>query len=288
MPRYLTPSKIALLALVSIYAEGSVPESVTVKLLSLLLNHVIQTPARNFAAMPTGSAHAIPIETFEKELSPLVSSFPGRSMWDLLLKRIWSIDCADALHTFLTNIPTLLFKTKAEREEDRKNGIAPDPPLSKHLSRIARTSPIGVLIRRSHIEFIRLQFHDSISLWENFVAYRLPTRHAWARRNPSEGRSSLDSNLSYLALDASSSLTQVVYRNIIDEEASHGGFSAYDTERLLEFQVSEIQSKILLLRFGPYADSLGHGSRLPEELGRRIQDMVRTGLPVPNLIHYLR
>ncbi|KAL9108729.1 MAG: hypothetical protein Q9227_006525 [Pyrenula ochraceoflavens] len=262
MPRYLTPSKIALLALVSIYAQGSVPKASTVQVLSLLLRQIVQNSSRNALALPTSNAHAIPIETFERELGPLASSFPGRSMWDLLLKKLWSLNCSDALDSFLTSITTYLAKTKAERDEDRKNGIAPDPPISKHLSRIARASPIGAFIRRAYIEYIRLQFHDAITLWESFVAYRLPTRQAWEKRNSSQGRSSFDSNLAEFGLDASNPLTQIVYRNVLEEDTSQGGFSAFDTERLLEFQSRDrtfyqyalLNLAILQADFGCYSE----------------------------------
>lgn len=237
MPRYLTPSKIGLLALVAIYVEGLIPNSSALDALSFLMNNVLKSSAKESTKASIEAEDAIPIDSFERTLSPLVSSFPGRTVFDSFLKKVWSIDCADTLHSFLTNITCLLTKSRQERERDA------DDDATQGL-RIARTSPLGAFIRRSHLEFTRLQFHDAISLWERFVCYRLSTRYAWEKKNQSDARNILDQNLSELRLDWTSPLSETVYRSIAEEEQPLArNFSTHDVEKLLEFQVSEIQSK---------------------------------------------
>lgn len=239
MARYLSPSKVALLALVAIYTEGVVPNSATIPILSFLVTHLLNEDSTRTEASGNESAHVVPISEFEKSLSKVQSAFPGRTIWDLFLKKIWMLDCSDALDTFITNIKSVLVRTK--EEADREGEEESDP----NRMRLSRTSPLGAFVRRAHLEYTRLQIHDAIKLWENFIAYRLPTQQVWEKRNPSEVRNAIDVNLTALNLDSSSKLAQVVYRNLGEQDYDEGGFSTFDVERLLEFQVSEMQSKFI-------------------------------------------
>lgn len=111
---------------------------------------------------------------------------------------------------------------------------------------LSRGSPLGAFVRRCQLEFTRLQFQDSVKLWRGFIKYRLPTFHAWARRNPSAEHTAVDMNLAAIGADVSSPLGQAVYGNIgrdVEEEAS---ISTKDVERLLEFQVGELQRRWFL------------------------------------------
>ncbi len=58
-------------------------------------------------------------------------------------------------------------------------------------------------------------------------------------------RNAIDVNCTALNLDSSSKLAQVVYRNLGEQDYDEGGFSTFDVERLLEFQVSEMQSEFI-------------------------------------------
>jgi len=240
MSRYLTPSKVALLCLVSLYTEGVIPTSSIVPVLSFLVSHLF--PLESAESSPPSAkwqgSHAVAIDELNKVLSVHSSSVPGRSVWDLFLRKIWSLDCCDALEVFFANISSVLAKTREEQVRDRDNCVAPE---TGHIL-LSRYSPLGAFVRRAQLEFTRLQFHDSVKLWESFIKYRLPTYRAWARRNPSGEQTAVDVNLIELGLDSSSQLAQVVYGNIEDNLEDDRGFSTKDAERLLEFQVGELQS----------------------------------------------
>lgn len=245
MTRYLTPSKIGLLALVSVYVEGSVPNAATIPVLSFLVSFLLPPdPSKHISDLvKSGENHVIPIDEFERVLSPLASNKPGRSVWDRFLEKIWAVDCCDALHTFVNVMSTALAKTREQQKRDAEHGedAVPDHML------VSRTSPLGVFIRRVHLEYTRIQFHDAVTLWQNFIAYRRPTKKAWEKRKPSYATSSIDVNLSYLKLDEDSPLAQVIYRELSppqaqEEYVEESGFSTQDVERLLEFQVGEMQS----------------------------------------------
>ena len=239
MARYLTPSKIGLLALMTIYTEGVVPTSKTTSVLSFLLSHVLSDISHSATVPSAGYDHAVPIAVFEAALSTHASAIPGRTIWDLFLKKLWSFDCSDALDQFITNTASLLIKSRDQLLKERESVGEVDPGPG----RISRASPFGAFIRRAHLEFTRLQFHDAILLWQRFLTYRLPTRQMWERKNVSAGRSALDVNLSDFQIDTSHPLAQIMYGGLVAEDIEDdGGFSTHDKERLMEFHVSELQS----------------------------------------------
>ncbi|KAL5041404.1 hypothetical protein BDW71DRAFT_168034 [Aspergillus fruticulosus] len=270
MSRYLTPSKVALLSLIYIYTEGVVPNSSAIHVLSFVVAYLSPLGAGEAPSCSDSwsAQYSVSIEDLEKALKAHPSSIPGRSIWDLFLRKIWSIDSCDALELFFTEISTTLAKTREERIRERDAGLAPESSCM----RLARCSPLGAFVRRAQLEFTRLQFHDSVKLWKGFVKYRLPTYRAWARRNPSNEQASVDINLLELGLDTSSHLAQVAYGNIEDDEGDCY-VSTKEVERLLEFQIGELQ------RFG---------GRVPEGLKAQLKRIIASGVTLPDLIHYLR
>lgn len=236
MTRYLTPWRTSLLCLIAVYTDGVVPNSSAIHVLSFLTKGLFPLDP----ADKQWQKHYLPsIAELEEVLSGHESSVPGRTLWDLFLKKIWSIDSLDALEEFFCDVlPSLLSKTREQLIQDRDNGLAPEDEGMK----LSRSSPLGAFIRRAYLEYTRLQFHDSVKLWSGFVKYRLPTYHMWARRNPSDEQAPVDINLLIHGLDSTSYLSQVVYGNIEDDEEEESLVSVKDAERLIEFQVGELQS----------------------------------------------
>ncbi|PWY67510.1 anaphase-promoting complex subunit Apc5 [Aspergillus heteromorphus CBS 117.55] len=270
MTRYLTPSKIALLCLISIYTEGVVPNSSAIHVLSFLVTCL--SPLSRGPNSPAAEKEAqcsVSITDLEDALTAHQSSIPGRSVWDLFLKKIWSIDCCDALEVFFADISAILVKTRDEQIRDRDAGLAPETGCM----RLSRCSPLGAFVRRAQLEFTRLQFHDSVNLWKGFVKYRLPTYHVWARKNPSDEQAPVDINLLNLNLDTSDHLAQVAYGNIEGDSEDEQYVSTKDVERLLEFQINELQSL---------------GGRVPDGMKAQLKRIITSGVTVPNLVHYLR
>ncbi|KAG5292406.1 anaphase-promoting complex protein [Histoplasma ohiense] len=274
MTRYLTPSRISLLALVSVYAEGVVPNSAIIPVLSFLVSHLLppQPSTQHLTSSNTttqDSNHAIPIQDFEAATSSLASSIPGRTVWDLLLKKLWKLGCSDALDEFFAGILTMLTKTREDQINDRNNGIAPQTGRMM----ISRTSLLGMFVRRAHLEYTRLQFHDAVALWRGFIKYRLPTYQLWAKRNPLDSQIAVDVNLVELGLDLTSPLVKVVYGALEEGKDVEVGMSTRDIERLLDFQVGEMQS---------------NGCRITGEMKSRLEQMVMSGVSVPSSQHYIK
>ena len=290
MSRYLTPSKVALLCLISIYTEGVVPNTSAVHVLSFLVSCLLplESAERTSTASEWKQRSLVSISDLERALSGHASSIPGRSIWDLFLKKIWSLKCLDALEIFFVEIAVVLQKTREERIYDRDNGIAPETGSI----RLSRSSPLGVFVRRAQLEFTRLQFHDSVKLWRSFVKYRLPTHPAWARKNPPDEQGAIDVNLVEMAEFPSEMLASVVYGNMDDDSEDEMDISTKDVERLLEFQVGELQSMcmtpILCVDYGQLTGFIGLGGRVPDEMRVQLGRILSSGVTVPSLAHYLR
>ena len=237
MTRYLTPWRICILCLITVYTDGVVPNSSAIHVLSFLTKGLFPLDPADKQL----EKNCIPtITEIEEVLSSHESSVPGRTLWDLFLKKIWSLDSLDALEIFFSDtLPSLLTKTREQLIQERDNGIAPETEGM----RLSRTSPLGAFVRRAQIEYARLQFHDSVKLWSAFVKYRLPTYHMWARKNPHDEQAPIDINLPLHGLDSTSYLSQVVYGNVEDVSDEEGIASSKDSERLIEFQVGELQRK---------------------------------------------
>lgn len=237
MGRFLTPSKIALLVLAQIYSKGSIPLCSNAKVLNVLISRTLLDPSDSEELLRQHDGNTI--LDLERALTGQASVIPGRTVWDLLLKGLWAIDCADALDWFITEVPSLLGKTRDELLKERDEGLPPQPA-----GKIVRTSALGVFIRRCSLEYLRLQFQDSTALWMDLIAYRMPTKRAFTRKNPNALRSAFDCNLADLELDVSNPLTGIMFRRMLgDVETQQKAYSTHESEKLMEFQVSEMQSK---------------------------------------------
>ncbi|KAM5452455.1 APC5 protein [Microsporum audouinii] len=289
MARFLTPSKVALLALISIYTEGVVPNAAIVPILSFVVSHLLPLEA----SKAVGHGHARPadnkepgaaaadktvqlqgtpsVEGIEEVTDGLASSIPGRTIWDLFLKRLWQFDCADTLDEFISSLSDILVKTREERLQEGEKEEEADERHGRVL--LARHSPLGAFVRRIRLEYTKLQFHDAMALWKAFIRYRMPTYAAWAKRNPSDAQLTVDANLFELGLDLDSPLARVMYGDLADEADEGSGMSVRDVERLLEFQISKMQSK---------------GTRVAPEMKAQLERIIMAGATVPCLFHYLR
>ena len=246
MSRYLTPSKLGLLALISLYTESVVPSAATIPILSFLVSHVLPV---NFAAYQNlSSPHSrhvsLVIEDFQRATISHVSGIPGRTIWDLLLNKLWKLNSFDALHVFFEGLPLLLQKTREEQQQDAEVGI----DFSPNRMRLSKASPVGIFVRRAQIEFARLQFHDGVTLWRTFVAYRASTLPQWRKRNQAAGHISFDANLR--ELDIGDRLTDVVYGDFSHGTKYDARHSTEELEKLLEYQIDRMQSTV---RWGPKA-----------------------------------
>lgn len=245
MSRYLTPSKIGLLALIQLYVDSMVPTTATIPILSFMVSHLLRKQSgRDTPSI--GRSPIITIDEFQSALISHASAIPGRTLWDLFLKNLWTIDSFDALHVFFDGLNILLTKSREELQQEADEGAAPQPTSAEQIL-LARSSPLGIFVRRAQLEFTRLPLHDGIQLWKYFVVYREPTLATWRKRNPGAGKTSFDANLRVGF--GGGKIGELLYGDLGRGVGSgNGGLgpavaSADDAERLMEFQIDQMQSK---------------------------------------------
>ena len=66
----------------------------------------------------------------------------------------------------------------------------------------------------------------------------------WRRRNPSAGNTSYDTNLTVGQFGSSQKIVDLLYGDLGDESPKEASVSTADVERLLEFQVDQMQSTL--------------------------------------------
>jgi len=242
MSRYLTPSKIGLLALTSLYTESVIPSAATVPILSYLVSHILPVTSNTSRTETKSSLHdsTLTIDDFQRATISHISGIPGRTVWDLLLHKLWKVDSFDALHVFFDTLSLLLQKKSEEQQSQAEHGVDPNP----NRILLSRTSPLGSFVRRTQLEFTRLPFHDGITLWKAFVTYRASTLLQWKKRNPAAGNTSFDSNLGDDNLALGGPLTALVYGECEIHPNLQASISTEDVERLLDHQVDHMQSRL--------------------------------------------
>ena len=302
MARCLTPASIGLLSLIELYTDRAVPIDSTVPILSFIVSHLLPSSLPKPQNKLPGSApresslnFVITIKDFEKLLHghPSAAGLPGRSLWDAFLRKLWDINSLDELHTFFDRRSHLLARTKEEDKRDEAMGIA--PPEDKIIL-LARTSPIGAFVRRAQLEFARLKFHDALDLWKSFTRFRQSSHEAWRKRNPGAGPWSFDAVLSE-AVDewdesAKDTFMNVGYDGGFEKKTEEGLVSTNDIEKLLEFQIEQMQSKYCASPFSHPARVLLTQSELGERVPEAVQDQFKgildSNVMIPSLSHYVR
>jgi anaphase-promoting complex subunit 5 len=246
MSRYLTPSKVSLLALVQLYCEAPISGSFTIPLLSFILSEISSSSTENAIVqdaqdVPKPRLSAVDFDVEALQCEP---GLPGRTLFDLFIKRLWEIDSLDALHVLFQSLDDLFqpLSLPAEGEDTLSS-------LQKKRQKItlSGTSPIGLFVRRARLEFTRLQFSDVLKLWTAFVAFRRPTLRILEKLGSRED-STLDIHgraLQELDLDAEA----LPGAEDDDAPSDHGRLqsmdggmiSANDIERILDFQSEKMQ-----------------------------------------------
>lgn len=154
----------------------------------------------------------------------------------------------NALHEFFANRAVLLAKSPEEIKKDGEMGI---PPPSQDMILLSRTSPCGSFVRRAKVEFDRLRFSDALALWIAFAKWRQESKVYWSRRNGALGRwagdKALEDGEEDWGPEATEMLELVAYGGMSLGDAGEGCVSTDDVEKLLEFQVEQMQSEYTML-----------------------------------------
>ncbi|KAF4548527.1 Anaphase-promoting complex subunit 5-like protein [Elsinoe fawcettii] len=246
MSRFLSPAKICLILLIDVYHDREVQPSDTIHILSYISRHILK---RNEASKRPDDDKELTtspsLASYQALLAPLKSNFPGRSLYDVFLKRLWRLASFDELDG--------VFQKSRGLDADTANKCLPISP----------SSPIGQYLRRCHLEFIRLQFSDAQLLWEDLLIFRGPSWNTWASRNPEEAASrdsggiSIDEHVSPILLDRQQ-------KRMID---GHDALPSQDLlDKTVQFQLEQIQ---------------GTGCRLSSDMQEQLAGMIKHSKSTP-------
>lgn len=233
-PRYLTASKVSLLVLVNLYCRSGIPSPATVPVLSFILSHSFPS-APPAARAPRSANHqdaSFSIRAFEDVLQRHASDIPGRTLLDVFLKHMWEMNSFDALFDLFDRLGGLLARAREDATQDEPSGRI----------YLSQTSPLGALVRRARVEFVRLQFDDAVKLWSAFIAFRAPTAQ-WTKRLAGLASFGVDIVAADMGLEPSDSLYEVAYGRLPEEEDGGHHLSVDDLERLLDVQLDRLQRR---------------------------------------------
>lgn len=150
MPRYLTPHRITLLQLISLYTTSSpnLPATSRLPILTFISSQIVNTPSdyddehlSNQINLQTSDITALrPI------LSPWPSHTPGRSIYDKLLEGVWGEDAQgqDCLFLLFADVKKLVQPSAPSASSPDGTTTADEAEPAK----LSKFSPMGQFVRR--------------------------------------------------------------------------------------------------------------------------------------------
>lgn len=92
MSRYLSSAKLCILVLIQLYRSGEVANDNRISLLSFISNFILVRNSLPDSCVPDSKTPRLTcINHLRNLLQPLVSKSPGRSLYDVFLRSVWSI-----------------------------------------------------------------------------------------------------------------------------------------------------------------------------------------------------
>lgn len=268
MSRYLTPSKIGIFEILHLYHEGNVPLSGSIPVLSFVASQLPRGPFHS-GTIDADAPSRFPatLREFQTVLSPLQSKIPGRTVYDLFLAQLWTLNDFDAFQNALTVQAAELLERRGSEGVENEN--------EEQKINFSFTSPIGRFIRKCKVEFERLQFHDAYELWEAFLAFRAPSK-ASLKQRVAESADSFGADLTQ-QYDMHVDAATAVLRDQFDKRLNlHTGVplsSQEDAEQLVRFQLQKLQQ---------------FGNRVPEEMKDQLHEVIQQGATMPSDVHFIK
>lgn len=260
--RYLTAQKISLIVLLRLYCSSTLPSSATIPILSFILSTTLPSSSSSvrFLRSSAASNPSFSIDAFEDVLQGHASNMPGRTLLDLFLRNMWEMNSFDALHVLFDNLGELLM-TPSNNEGEGQERVY-----------ISKTSPLGIFVRRTRLEFDRLQFEDTIALWSSFVRYRAPTAQ-WTKRLAGLAASGVDAVIAEMGMQEGDDIYEIAYGDLHEPDHGTQGVSQDDLDRILNFQLDRLQ------RFG---------DRVPDSMKTQLRGMLASSSTVHRQAHLVQ
>lgn len=267
MARFLTPSKIATLLLIQLYCERAISDSGFTATLELIAKLILPTSNE-------GQKHFDgEYESFNSVLQSVskieTSTDPGQTVYDVFIERLWKLDSFDRLDSFISWFPSVLSPDREVLLKERELGLT-----IKHDGWISKASPIGAYIRRCVLEYVRLHFHDCMTLWTDFVAHQQHAKSLHTETSAGEWPISVRSS------DLGEWKSHPSLATANSGQLNHGShehhlltIDTHDVTKLLEFQIAEMQTS---------------GGRLPSQMRATLRELLMRNSSTPKTSRYLQ
>lgn len=245
---YLSPAKIWLVVLLKLLQQGCVPDKALSAVLTFLASHVQPEVAASLAATNKSVTAAPDLfipkpDTFKTSLHGFASAYESTkgaplscTLWQLFAKQIKDIRSLDDLTALLSDVEHFFSNESGSQEDATITVLAP-------------TSPFGVFVRRVKVEFELLRFADMMQLWHDFKAYGRPLVNN-ADLDHLEACLALELPLEDSEQHSDETLdddygwaSEIISHAVTSRGDADAGLSQFDFERLLGFQVAQMQSQ---------------------------------------------
>lgn len=277
--RYLTPSRISLLALIAMYCDDYVPADGRVPVLRFITARLLPPhPSKRKKALNVSDSVSMTLEDFRKALSPFKKPDHAKNLWEEFVVIMWKISNLDLLFDFFKSLPCLFGSRDKQFADDEQTVLS-------------KTSLIGTFVRRSTLEYERLNFQDSVRLWQNYQRFRAPSSppgRLFVRTD-----ADIDTDLNVLDMDRRPNgqiLSILAKEEREDDQGASNVVSLIDVEKLLAFQIERMQSKlfVILVHIDWLRSPIDFGNRLPDETRAHLEQTAYLSSEVSSLSHYAR
>jgi anaphase-promoting complex subunit 5 len=279
MSRYITASKLAQLVLLGVYVRGKVPNDALIAVLAFVSARIHSAAtASNGASPPVYRSAPASIDDFLQMMKPF-DGLPGRTLQATFVDALWAIRTLEDLHDFFREMVDF-FKKPYELSDDEDEDTSQEVD---NMYLIDGLSPIGMFVRRTYLEFVRLQFDDTAKLWVSFVKFRQPTDAKW-NKLPDLRR--MDPTFAELGVLRDSIMPDIIYGRVFDGLHDEQDMSTHEMDRMLEFQLEKLQSTSMDRSIA--LTHAGYGDRLPDAVREECRSMLQKAAAVPTVIHFIK
>lgn len=257
MASYVSASKLCLVVLTRLYVEGHVPSAASIEVLSFIGSRLdpetkLVTPKVQKKQDAQKDLSALSLQDFQNVLSEDKFSGPVEklgsdiTLWEVFGSFLLQISDLHTMCHFFSNFDVFSETVPTHTRE----GTSTKP--------LAPNSPLGLFIRRFRVEFGNMHFPEVVKLWYSFERYVRPLRddsEACALRSSTIQALAVHLNLQTLRdpKDEDSRLefipsdtleAQIIAQSMGNESDQTDLTSSHDFERLLEFQIEQMRSKL--------------------------------------------
>lgn len=266
--KFLTPYKVALLAIILMYCDGVIPA----KSKMILMRHVVEFidphDLKSDSMLLDGD-----LTQLEDVMGSMESKIPGTSMFGLLLEFCFNLTSLDSLHSFMAIIDDYLIYSdgKHDAEDEQKVALADE----KNISLLKQSSLLGSYCKRCYLDFDGLSFDSVISLWQYFETFRSGYTQAWHKIRPDKYtfKGNLLHDMTALLREQDGEYEAHFLQSLVPPPPSTRCIAIENLQALLEFQIGVFER---------------YGGTLPEEIRAVLRNMVSTNKPLPTSAHYVQ